>query len=55
MTCLTASANKFYTIRQCSYIICSNIAVGPAYGVYISQLIPIRISLIEGCCLQGSY
>ena len=37
--------------------ICSNIPAVPAYGVYISQLIdipelvvPIRISLIEGCC-----
>jgi hypothetical protein len=36
--------------------ICSNIPAPPAYGVYISQLIhipelvvPIRISLIEGC------
>ena len=37
--------------------ICSNIPAAPAYGVYISHLIdipellvPIRISLIEGCC-----
>jgi len=37
--------------------ICSNIPAAPAYGVYISQMIdipelvvPIRISLIEGCC-----
>jgi hypothetical protein len=37
--------------------ICSNIPAAPAYGVYISRLIdipelvvPIRISLIEGCC-----
>ena len=37
--------------------LCSNIPEAPAYGVYISKLIrysrvvvPIRISLIEGCC-----
>ena len=37
--------------------ICSNIPAAPAYGVYMSQLIrysralvPVRISLIEGCC-----
>ena len=37
--------------------VCSNIPAAPAYGVYISHLIdipelvvPIRISLIEGCC-----
>jgi hypothetical protein len=31
-------------------LICSNIPVAPAYGVYISQLIYIRISLIDGLC-----
>jgi hypothetical protein len=37
--------------------ICSKIPAAPAYGVYISQMkrypglvVPIRISLIEGCC-----
>ena len=37
--------------------ICSNIPAAPAHGVYISQMIrysrfvvPIRISLTEGCC-----
>ena len=41
--------------------ICSNIPAAPAYGIYLSQLIrysrdcSIRTSLIEGCCVQGSY
>ena len=43
--------------------ICSNNPAAPAYGVCMSLswsdipefMIPIRISLIEGCCYQGNY
>ena len=43
--------------------ICSNIPAAPAHGVYVSLswsdipelVVPVRISLIEGCCLQGIY
>jgi hypothetical protein len=39
-----------FSIVNCPFI-CSNIPAAPAYGIYISQfMVPIRISLIEGCC-----
>jgi hypothetical protein len=35
--------------------ICSNIPAAPPYYDIRELMVPIRISLIEGCCHQGSY